>query len=561
MARFLDVCGGPRYLPCKVPVRSSVTGSGSVGRLRGARILPTVAFLIASCGHPPEAGKGLDAAPAVVAAPASPPALAAPPADTAPYRTAFDFVANRVHAVSHRDGRLVVDAGALDFLKYVDGGWKTSWLLGEKDEGKPASLINGVSAMAFLPVDADGDGAGGAAPGASTLSITMRSLAPAQKVSIFVNEKPVGTIDVAGPKKRYDVVVPPDLLHAGDNRVRLTFKSAANLAGGKRSAAAIQQIALGPAALGAAAGRSRDRGSARRDRRRRGPPGAVRGRSRVADLLLRSAPSRRAPGGRLRQRGTAGRWDGAGSRRRRRAAGADAARGSDRRALDRSAARLRRGCRARGAHRFRRARWCGGLGGAAGRGEGACARLAADAAAAVRSHLRLDGRHVPRRQDARLQRQDARADAELRRLRRRCHPLRLGDGAGDLVAAVARVAADGGLPDGAQGDRARVEALAHRPLRRRGAEARRLQDGDVLLERLHLVEVGVRSRLGHRPQLHPRVAPQQRRLPLEDGQELDHAAAHQAAVRLPRHHRAARRLHAEERVPGQVLEQALHRAR
>ncbi len=40
---------------------------------------------------------------------------------------------------------------------------------------------------------------------------------------------------------------------------------------------------------------------------------------------------------------------------------------------------------------------------------------------------------------------------------------------------------------------------------------------------------------------------------------LDHAAAHQEAVRLPRHHRAARRLHAEEGVPGQVLEQALHR--
>jgi choline-sulfatase len=235
----------------QVPVRRSVTGLGPVGRLRGARIWPTIAFLIASCGHPPEAGKGLDAAPAAVAAPV-PPAVPAPPADSAGFRTAFDFVANRVHAVSHRDGRLVVDAGALDFLKYVDGGWKTSWLLGEKDEGKPASLINGVSAMAFLPVDTDGDGAGGAAPGASTLSITMRALAPAQKVSVFVNEKPVGTIDVGSAKKRYDVVVPADVIHAGDNRVRLTFKSATNLAGGKRSAAAIQQLALGPVALGAA---------------------------------------------------------------------------------------------------------------------------------------------------------------------------------------------------------------------------------------------------------------------------------------------------------------------
>ncbi|HEY6476553.1 MAG TPA: sulfatase [Polyangia bacterium] len=193
--------------------------------------------------------KALDATAVAVAAPVAAPAA---PADTSGYRTAFDLIANRVHAVSHRDGRLVADAAALDFLKYVDGGWKTSWLLGEKDEGKPASLVNGLGALAFLPVDTDGDGAGGTALGPSTLSVTMRALAPAQKVSIFVNEKPAGTLDVASSKKRYDVAVPADLLHAGDNRLRLQFKSAANVPGGKRSAAAIQQIVLGPATLGAA---------------------------------------------------------------------------------------------------------------------------------------------------------------------------------------------------------------------------------------------------------------------------------------------------------------------
>jgi choline-sulfatase len=211
--------------------------------------MPAIAFLIASCARArtgdPSAAGGFDAMPVAAAAPA-------PVASAADTRTAFDFIANRVHAVSHRDGRLVIDAGALDFLKYVDGGWKTSWLLGEKDEGKPASLINGLSSIAFLPVDADGDGAGGTTPGASTLSITMRALAPAQKVTVFVNEKPVGTLDIAAVKKRYDVTIPAGILHAGDNRLRLQFKSAAPIAGGKRSAAAIQQIALGPAALGAA---------------------------------------------------------------------------------------------------------------------------------------------------------------------------------------------------------------------------------------------------------------------------------------------------------------------
>jgi arylsulfatase A-like enzyme len=203
------------------------------------------AFLAASCGRSPREGVQVDAPAAAVAAPAEAPA-AAP--DISGYRTSFDLLANRVHASSCRDGRLVIDAGALDFLKYVDGGWKTSWMLGEKDEGKPASLVAGLAALFFVPVDSDGDGP---APGPSTLAITMRALAPAQKVTIFVNEKPVSTLEVTNARKRYDVAVPAELLHAGDNRVRLQFKGAATLASGKRAAAAVQQIAFGAASLGA----------------------------------------------------------------------------------------------------------------------------------------------------------------------------------------------------------------------------------------------------------------------------------------------------------------------
>jgi choline-sulfatase len=215
-------------------------------RHRG-RCAAAVAFLAASCGRGPREGASLDAPAVAVAAPAEAPPPAAPP-NLEGYRTAFDMLANRVHASSYRDGRLVIDAGALDFLKYVDGGWKTSWMLGEKDEGKPASLVAGLAALFFVPVDTDGDGP---TVGANTLSITMRALAPAQKVTIFVNEKPVSTLDVTSARKRYDVAVPAELLHAGDNRVRLQFKSAATLAGGKRAAAAVQQIAFGPASLGA----------------------------------------------------------------------------------------------------------------------------------------------------------------------------------------------------------------------------------------------------------------------------------------------------------------------
>jgi len=233
-----------------------------------------LAFLLGSCGgsgkQPPAFESAAAAAPAPAAAtpapaPATPaPATAAPaaPVDSAGFRTAIDLYANRVHAGLYRDGRLVVDAGGLDFLKYIDGGWKTSWLLGTKDEGHPAALVAGLAAMAFLPVDDVGD---------ATLSITMRALAPAQRVSLFVNEKPLSTLEVDKASKRYDVNVPAALLHPGDNRVRLQFKSAADVAGGKRAAAAVTSLALGPASAGPPAGpltpvaaREVDLGSTRR---------------------------------------------------------------------------------------------------------------------------------------------------------------------------------------------------------------------------------------------------------------------------------------------------------
>ncbi|HWJ55356.1 MAG TPA: sulfatase, partial [Vicinamibacterales bacterium] len=208
--------------------------------------------MLGSCGGSSKQAPAIEAAAAAAPAAPAPPAPAAPapaaPIDPSGFRTAIDLYANRVHAGLYRDGRLLVDAGGLDFLKYVDGGWKTSWLLGTKDEGKPAALVAGLSAMAFLPVDAD------AKVEDATLSITMRALAPQQRVSLFVNEKPLSTLEVDKASKRYDVAVPAALLHPGDNRVRLTFKSAVDVPGGKRAAAAVTSLALGPASLGPPAG-------------------------------------------------------------------------------------------------------------------------------------------------------------------------------------------------------------------------------------------------------------------------------------------------------------------
>ena len=175
--------------------------------------------------------------------PASSPAH--PPADLSGYRSSFDLVANRVHALEHRGGRLVIAAGGAGFLKFIDGGWKGSWLALQKDGATPVAYVAGTSAAFSFPVDADGDGV--LAPGRSEaqLTLTMRSLVPKQRLSVFVNEKPVATLDVEQSLRSYDVAVPAAMFAAGDNRIRLTFRSAGTVAGGKRAAAAIAGIEIG----------------------------------------------------------------------------------------------------------------------------------------------------------------------------------------------------------------------------------------------------------------------------------------------------------------------------
>jgi arylsulfatase A-like enzyme len=194
-----------------------------------------------------EFGCGRRAQPEAQAAPGrpqnKPPASA--PGDLTGYRLSYDLVANRVHAVEHRAGRLVIAAGGAGFLKFIDGGWKGSWLALQKDGATPVAYVAGTSVAFSFPVDADGDGVLAKGRSEVQLTLTMRSLVPKQRLSVFVNEKPVATLDVEQTFRSYDVALPAATLAAGDNRIRLTFRGAGAIAGGKRAAAAIAAIEIG----------------------------------------------------------------------------------------------------------------------------------------------------------------------------------------------------------------------------------------------------------------------------------------------------------------------------
>lgn len=162
------------------------------------------------------------------------------------HRSAFDFAVNRAHGLEYHGGRLVIDAGGLSFPKFVDGGWKTSFILGGRDEGRPAALVSGLSGVFFLPIDGDGDGPGPAGADLA-LTLTLRSRAPNQRLTVFVNEKQAGTVEVGNTWADHAVALPAGALQAGENRVRLTFRLSASLPGGRRSPAALARIVLGPA--------------------------------------------------------------------------------------------------------------------------------------------------------------------------------------------------------------------------------------------------------------------------------------------------------------------------
>lgn len=220
-------------------------------RFREAQILPirtaslALFCIILACGKPP--GNATPSSSSSVISTAQAASTTPSKVDVSGQRLAYDLLANRVHAILHLGGRMILSAGSVDFYKFVDGGWKGSWILGQRDGSNRVAYVSGLSASIGFPLDADGDGAAGKALTDLQMTIVMRSLAPGQKVSVFANEKPVTTLDIGKDRAAYDFTLPAAALSLGENRIRLTFRNAVSIAGGKRSAAAIESIEIGPA--------------------------------------------------------------------------------------------------------------------------------------------------------------------------------------------------------------------------------------------------------------------------------------------------------------------------
>lgn len=161
------------------------------------------------------------------------------PSPLGPHRTIYDFDANRPAAVIYRDGALSIDCGTLDFLKYAHGGFRANWYLRQRWEDRAVAFIAGTGASLRVPLDAD---LGGAGLENLALVANLKPTVANQRVTVFLNEKPISTADLADDQWQL-LQMPLAGAHAGENKLRFQFRTAGNAPPG-RSAAAFEQIRI-----------------------------------------------------------------------------------------------------------------------------------------------------------------------------------------------------------------------------------------------------------------------------------------------------------------------------
>ncbi|MCS6915198.1 MAG: sulfatase [Myxococcales bacterium] len=162
----------------------------------------------------------------------------------------FDFIASRPLALVYEEEALVIEAAVPDVYKFMDGGWKATLVPGARwPDGRQVALADGPVAVLRVPLlGPPGPSAmPSAAAGAMQLQLWLESAPDAarQAMTVLLNERPIATLPVEGGAGPYRVAVPAGTLVLGENRIRLFFRATGTI-GDRRSAAALERVALGP---------------------------------------------------------------------------------------------------------------------------------------------------------------------------------------------------------------------------------------------------------------------------------------------------------------------------
>lgn len=212
------------------------------GRLRaGAHAMPLLLALAACESAPPPAA-------------ASPPPAAEAPSVIAPVSRVestegwLDLVAQRPSAVALHNDRVVVDLGRKAALKHFALPTAEAWTEPTEVGGRSASVVRGKSGELDLPIDGDlsparhpdVDGHPGLA-----LAITVHPLVENQSMTVLLDDRPLASLALSAGWQRRTFSLPADMVHAGENRVRLHFRRVGTHEGSSASAA-VARVEVGP---------------------------------------------------------------------------------------------------------------------------------------------------------------------------------------------------------------------------------------------------------------------------------------------------------------------------
>lgn len=220
-------------------------------RVLGAWLLLSLCSCVPGCREEP------DAIALEVAAQPEAPRLIAPVAQVQSTDGWLDLIAQRPSAVVMRDGIVEVELSQRSAAKHIVLGQDDQWERPATVDERAAALVRGRTVSFDLPLDGAlspalnpsvAPGPDAADPDTDTpglaIAITLHPMVEKQSVTVLWEETTLAHLTLSPGWQRRTLSLPPELVHAGDNRLRLHFRHV-ETRDDKPIAAAIERIEVG----------------------------------------------------------------------------------------------------------------------------------------------------------------------------------------------------------------------------------------------------------------------------------------------------------------------------
>jgi hypothetical protein len=127
-----------------------------------------------------------------------------------------------------RDGILAIAFGGVASRKYVNGGWRSGWDTTPREHGGESCFEGDSKSVRVFFKHEKG--------GFDRIVVRMKAVKKSNKVTFYVNDNAIKTVDIDGGWKDYIVEVPKDATRAGENQLMMRLKHDTKVDGRKQTA-------------------------------------------------------------------------------------------------------------------------------------------------------------------------------------------------------------------------------------------------------------------------------------------------------------------------------------